>query len=120
MTEPSNAVLAEQIRQLRKDFNDFKSNTREEIKELEQGVEKTRRLADDVNISMKYVKDAVQEMKDMMKGFITVVNDQNKKIDDFINSDKRRDSKRQFGVSVLQVVSGIVIALLGYWAAGKF
>ena len=34
MTEPSNAVLAEQIRRLQEEFRDNKANTKEELKEL--------------------------------------------------------------------------------------
>lgn len=119
MTEPTNAVLAEQIKQLRKDFHDFRSNTKSELKEMEEKVDNTRRIADEVNYSVKYVKEAVDKMDGMMSNFISVVNEQNKKIDDFVNSDKRLSGKRQFIVSVLQVASGIIIALLGFWASGK-
>lgn len=130
MQEPNNAVLQEQIKRLRDDFQDFKVSTREDIRELEKDMEKNNTTTNQLSIMMSYVKDTVLEMKDMMNSFIIVQNDQNKKmgesftaqnekIDGFINSDKRADHKRQFVVSVLQVVSGIVIALIGLWGAGK-
>lgn len=119
LNNDSNAVLAEQIRQLRKDFHDFKTSTRYELKEMEEKVENTRRIADEVNYSVKYVQSAVDKMEGMMTNFINVVGEQNKKIDDFVNSDRRMDNKRQFVVSILQVVSGIALALIGFWATGK-
>ncbi len=130
MTEPNNAVLQEQIKQLRKDFQDFKISTREDIRELEKDMEKNNTTTNQLSIMMSYVKDTVLEMKEMMNSFIIVQNDQNKKmgesftaqnekIDGFINSDTRMNHKRQFVVSVLQVASGIIIALLGFWASGQ-
>ncbi|MEK4025765.1 hypothetical protein [Sporosarcina sp. FSL W7-1283] len=119
MAEPTNAVLAEQVRQLRKDFHEFRNATKDELKEMEEKVDNTRRIADEVNYSVKYVKSAVDKMEDMMSNFINVVNQQNDKIDDFVNSDKRLNSRRQFVVSVLQVASGIIIALITFWATGK-
>lgn len=159
MTEPNNAVLAEQISQLRKDLiahreetkEDFKERDdklttykreiRQELKELELGIDSAQKVANDVNTSMKYVTEAVGEMKKSVNGFIDMIrsqnsqfiemigsqntqidnklSEQNKKIDDFVNSDKRRDSKRQFVVSVLQVLAGILATVLGFWASGK-
>ena len=148
MTEPTNAVLAEQIRQLRKDLiahkdetkEDFKERDdklttykreiRQELKELELGIDSAQKVANDVNTSMKYVTEAVGEMKKMVNGFVEMISvqntqidkklsEQNEKIDSFINSDKRRDSKRQFVVSVLQVLAGILATVLGFWASGK-
>lgn len=104
---------------MRRDFDDFKKEARDEIKELEQEIEVTRRIAANVDMSMNYVKETVGKMEGMMSSFITVVDTQNAKIDEFINSDKRRDSKKEFVVSVIQVISGIVIALIGFWASGK-
>lgn len=159
MTEPTNAVLAEQIRQLRKDLIAHKNETKEdfkerddklttykreirqELKELELGIDSAQKVANDVNTSMKYVTEAVGEMKTMVNGFVEMISvqntqidkklseqnekiekkfdEQNEKIDSFINSDKRRDSKRQFVVSVLQVLAGILATVLGFWASGK-
>lgn len=118
-TEPTNAVLSEQLSQLRKDFSDHKKTNREEMKELERDLESTRRVTNELNITMNYVKDAVSEMKEMMNSFIGVSNQQNERIDKFINSDSRRSHKRQFVVSVLQVAAGILIALIGIWGSGK-
>lgn len=117
--EPNNALLAEQINRLREDFQDFRVSTKAELKDMEEKVDNTRRIADEVNFSVKYVQSAVDKMDDMMSNFITVVNQQNDKIDDFVNSDKRLDHRRQLIVSVLQVFSGIVIALIGFWASGQ-
>lgn len=119
MTEPTNAVLAEQIKQLRKDFQDFKTSTHHELKEMEEKVDSTRRIADEVNYSVKYVQTAVDKMEGMMSNFINVVNQQNKQIGDFVNSDKRMDNKRNYFVSILQVASGIILALIGFWAKGN-
>lgn len=118
-SEPSNAVLSEQVRQLRKDFHDFRQTTKSEMKDMEEKVDNTRRIADEVNYSVKYVKSAVDKMDGMMSSFINVVSQQNEKIDDFINSDKRAGHKRQFVISVLQVVSGIAIAIITFWATGR-
>ena len=148
-TEKSNAVLEEQIKQLRKDLIAHKEETKEdfrerddkltaykreirqELKELELGIDSAQKVANDVNTSMKYVKEAVGEMKTTVNGFIDMITSQNKqidnklseqngKIDDFINSDKRRDSKKQLVVSVLQVLAGILATILTFWASGKF
>lgn len=125
MTEPTNAVLAERISALTKELektnknvSDFKKETKDEFKDLEQDIEKTRRIADEVNNSTRYVKEAVNEMKNMMNGFINVVNDQNKKIEEFIHSDTRQVNKNTFVVSILQVGAGILVAVLGFWAKG--
>src|SRR5690606_41886619 len=107
------------MRNLQKEFREFKKETKMEIRELEQDVEVARRLAESADNSMIYVKESVGKMEAMMTSFINVVNAQNEKIDEFINSDKRRDAKKEFVVSVLQVVSGIAIALIGFWASGR-
>lgn len=119
MGETTNAVLEQQIKQLRHEFNEFRKETREELKEMEREIDGTRRIADEVRMSTTYVKESVQKMETMMTNFLNVVNDQNQKIDDFVNSDKRRDSKKQFVVSILQVVGGIAVAIIGLWASGK-
>ncbi|WP_144510004.1 hypothetical protein [Bacillus sp. FJAT-22090] len=130
MNEPTNAVLAEQIRQLQKEFKDNKLNTKEELKELEEKLNQTTRVTNEVNLSMQYVKEAVNDMRGMMKEFVGMITTQNgqidkkiseqhKKIDEFINSDKRSDSKKQFIVSIAQVLAGILATVLGFWASGK-
>lgn len=130
MIDPTNAVLAEQIRQLQKDLKDNKRETKEELKELEVKLNQTTRVTDEVNLSMQYVKEAVNDMRGMMKEFVGMITTQNgqidkkiseqhSKIDEFINSDKRNDSKKQFFVSILQVVAGILATVLGFWASGK-
>ena len=137
MGEPTNAVLAEQIKQLRDELIAHKKETREEfkethveIKELERSVDSAQKVAEQVNNSMKYVTQAVDEMKNLVHGFTRLISDHNDridgklteqkdKIDSFINSDKRRDSKKQFVVSVLQVLAGIIATVLGFWASGK-
>lgn len=119
MVEPSNAVLEQQIKQLRDEFIDFKKETRQDLKDMEQDIDRTRRVADEVHMSTQYVKDSVKKMESMMTSFLDVVGEQNKKIDDFVNSDKRQDSKKQFVVSILQVVGGIAVAIIGLWASGK-
>ena len=130
MTEPTNAVLAEQIRQLQREFESNKQITKEELKELELKLNQTTRVTDEVNLSMQYVKEAVSDMRGMMKEFVTMmstqsgaidkkISEQHKKIDEFINSDKRSDSKKQFVVSILQVFAGILATVLTFWASGK-
>lgn len=130
MTDPTNAVLAEQIRQLQKDLKDNKRETKEELKELEVKLNQTTRVTDEVNLSMQYVKEVVNDMRGMMKEFVGMmttqngqidkkISEQHSKIDEFINSDKRNDSKKQFFVSILQVVAGILATVLGFWASGK-
>lgn len=116
---PSNGVLAEQIRQLRKEFQEFKKETREETRELEREVEIAREVANRTDYSLGYVKDTVSEMKDMLSNFVKVQNQQNEKIEQFINSDTRHARKKELIVSVLQVFSGIIIAILGFWATGN-
>ena len=148
MAEKSNAVLEEQIKQLRQDliahkeetkddfrerdekFTTYKREIRQELKELELGIDSAQKVANEVNTSMKYVTEAVGEMKKTVNGFIDMISSQNKqidnklneqngKIDDFINSDKRRDSKNKLVVSVLQVLAGILATILTFWASGK-
>lgn len=119
VTEPSNAVLAEQIKTLREEFNNHRKETRKELRDLDQEVEINRRSTNEINIGMSYVKDTVKEMKDLLSGFVNVQNEQSKKIDDFINSDSRRASKNNLVVSVLQVAGGILIAIIGFWAKGQ-
>lgn len=119
MTEPSNAVLSEQVSSLRKDFYEFKKHTDKKISEVDKRVTSTKELADEVSFTMLYMKESIDKMDNMMSKFIGVVGEQNTKIDDFVNSDKRMSDKRQFLVSVLQVGSGILIAVISIWATGK-
>lgn len=119
MTEPSNAVLAEQLRHLRKELIEHKRVNRIETRELERDISKALETTNTLNITMEYVKEAVSDMKEMMSKFVAVQNTQNDTINDFVNSDKRMSHKRQLVVAILQVVSGIVIATIGIWGAGK-
>lgn len=136
MTEPTNAVLAERIIQLERELVAHKKASREEfremrdeMKDLEKDIVSTKAVANEVNTSMKYVKEAVTEMKGLVHGFTDMIKEHNKgidekisnqnlKIDSFINSDKRRDSKRTLIVSILQVGAGILIAVLGFLVKG--
>ncbi len=120
MTEPTNAVLAEQMRQLRKDFTEEKKSSREERKEMERDLESNRRITNELNITMAYVKDTVSEMKEMMNSFIGIGNAQNQKIDDFINSDNRASHKKNLVVSAIQVCGGILGTLATMWGLGQF
>lgn len=141
MIEPTNAVLAERVKQLQEDFSEFRKQTRYGMKDMEDRVEGTRKVADEVNFMVVHVKESVDKMERMMTNFVNVVadqnkstntafeeqnkslkksfNDQNQKINDFTNSDSRMSHKRQLVVSVLQVGAGIFIAILSYWAGIK-
>lgn len=130
MTEPTNAVLAEQVKQIKKELGEFKAQTNAELKDMQESVDRTRRIADEVHYSVRHIKEAVDKMDGMMASFISVVGDQNKKIDqsfslqnekidNFVNSDKRMRHRKELVVSVLQVASGILIALITFWATGK-
>ena len=119
MTEPSNAVLSEQIRQLRKDFHYHKETTKSDVKQLEDEVNRTKEVTHTLNLNMSYVRETVSDTKEMMNTFVTVQNEQTKMINDFINSDNRMSHKRKFWVSVLQVVSGIVLTVITIWLTGE-
>lgn len=148
MNEPSNAVLDEKIKQLERELVAHKKQTREEFKEvqeeqkaIEREVASTKAIVSEVNTSMRYVKEAVSEMKGLVNGFTelikehnksidkkldeqntkidTKMDEQHKKIDGFINSDKRADSKKHLRVTVLQVVGMIIVAIIGLYAGGK-
>ena len=91
----------------------------ERIEETKELANQTKNLYSLVNNSMDHIKDSIEKMDRMMEEFISVVNDQNKKIDEFINSDKRMNNKKEMYISVLQVISGIIIAVLGMWGYGQ-
>lgn len=118
MAEPNN-YLERQIADLKYQFTEYKKEMKEEIRELEKKADSALRSSNNLDISMTYVKDTVKDMKDLLAGFVTVQNAQNKTIDDFINSDSRRTSKNSLVVSILQVGAGIVVAALGFWAKGN-
>ncbi|MGI2329641.1 hypothetical protein [Planococcus sp. YIM B11945] len=115
----SNSYIEQQLADLKSQFNDYKKDMKEEMRELEKKADAALRSSNNLDISMNYVKDAVKDMKELLAGFVTVQNTQNDKIDDFINSDSRRNSKNTFVVSILQVAAGIVVAALGFWAKGN-
>ncbi len=106
MAELNNAVLAEQIRQLREEFNAHRSETRKEIRELDQEIDLVRGSQNELNVTMSYVKETVKEMN---KTLIAMADAQNK-----------QTSKNTLLVSILQVAGGIMIAIIGYWAKGQF
>lgn len=106
MAELSNAILTERISQLREEFNEYRSETRKEIRELEQEVELVRGTQNELNLTMSYVKETVKEMN---KTLIAMADAQNK-----------QTSKNTLLVSILQVAGGIMIAIIGYWAKGQF
>lgn len=105
MTNPDNAVLAEQIKQLREEFNTHRTDTRKDIRELDQEVELIRGSQNEFNITMKYVKDTVKEM--------------NRTLISMADAQKKESSKNTLLVSILQVGGGIIIAIIGYWAKGQ-
>lgn len=105
MASLDNAVLAEQIRQLREEFNTHRSETRKDIRELDQEVELIRGSQNELNLTMTYVKETVKEMN---KTLITMADVQNK-----------QSSKNTLLISILQVSGGIIIAIIGYWAKGQ-
>ena len=148
MSEPSNAVLEEKINQLTRELVAHKKQTREEFREVqeeqkanEREIASTKAIVSEVNTSMRYVKEAVAEMKGLVNGFTelikehnksidkkiddqntkidTKMDEQHKKIEGFINSDKRADSKKHFRVTVLQVVGMIIVAIIGLYAGGQ-
>ncbi|MEK5081137.1 hypothetical protein MKX73_19620 [Solibacillus sp. FSL W7-1436] len=106
MVNLDNAVLAEQIRQLREEFNTHRSETRKEIRELDQEIDLVRGSQNELNVTMSYVKETVKEMN---KTLIAMADAQNK-----------QTSKNTLLVSILQVAGGIIIATIGYWAKGQF
>ncbi|MFY0744758.1 hypothetical protein AB1K09_20025 [Solibacillus silvestris] len=105
MASPDNAVLAEQIRQLREEFNAHRTETRKDIRDLDQEVEIIRGSQSELNLTMSYVKETVKEMN---KTLIAMADAQNK-----------QTSKNTLLVSILQVSGGIIIAIIGYWAKGQ-
>lgn len=144
MTEITNAVLAEMIRQLRVEFDYQRSQTNKQIKEIQLEADQNRRLTDEVSYSIKHIRESIDNMGAMMTNFINVTHEQNKKIDEdfskqnkvlsdqdkklynqdkrideFVHTDVRKDGKRRFLVSIAQIISGIIIAALTIWATGK-
>jgi chromosome segregation ATPase len=116
----SSEVLAVEVKHLREDIREFKKEVRQEIGELELRV----RASEDNSIRAKetltYIGEAVREVKEFFQSLNKKIDDQNdkidaqnKKIDDFIAGDTRTANRRSFVVSVLQVVSGIVVAGIG-------
>lgn len=106
MTSPDTGILAEQIRQLREEFNTHRTDTRKDIRELDQEVELIRSSQNTLNITMNYVKDTVKEM--------------NTTLTSIANVQTKQSSKNALLISILQVSGGIVIAIIGYWAKGQF
>lgn len=105
MTVHNNEVLSEKITQLRQEFNDYRAETRRDIRELEQEVELIRGFQNELNITMTYVKDTVKEMNNTLSSIAKVQD--------------KQTSKNNLLVTILQVSGGIVIAIIGYWAKGQ-
>ena len=111
-------------------------NIQEDIREMKEENKEFRNRLSLVETSTTATTQTILHMGEMMKRMETMVDtftksyskkqddlndkldNQNKKIDDFINSDKRRDSKKNFIVSVLQISAGIIIAIIGFLAKG--
>jgi chromosome segregation ATPase len=116
----SNEVLSMEIKHLRDDVKELKTEFRTELQELELRVRNAEDNAIRSRETLTFFGEAMKEVK----VFFTNLNDkidaqnekidaQNKKIDDFISGDTRVQNKRAFIVSVLQVASGIVVAGIG-------
>lgn len=106
MSNPDNAVLAEIVRQLREEFNSHRTETRKDIRELDQEVELIRGSQSELNLTLNYVKETVKEM--------------NKTLASIADVQTKQTSKNALLVSILQVGGGIIIAVIGYWAKGQF
>lgn len=106
MTSHDPGILAEQIRQLREEFNTHRTDTRKDLRELDQEVEVIRSSQNTLNITMNYVKDTVKEM--------------NTTLTSIANVQTKQSSKNALLISILQVGGGIIIAIIGYWAKGQF
>lgn len=112
---PSNDVLAEQVRRLREELSEFKRD----LRELDSRVDESERVTSKVDQAMTYMREGMTEMRDLMAGFTAIVQQQNAKIDDFINSDKRITQRHKLLVDILKVAGGIIGTLLGFWATGN-
>lgn len=100
----------------------------------------TKEITTQVDSSVGHIRESVDKMDTMMSSFLEVVDKQNSrmnklvseqnkkidstvveqdsKIDEFINSDKRMSHRKELFVSIIQVFSGIIIAVLTMWMAG--
>lgn len=128
---PSNELLDDRLEKLRKDFDDFKKETRKDLRELDDKVDRNAAVTAKVDQAMDYMRENLDEMKRMMTGFTEIVKDQNarndenmrkqgEKIDEFINSDKRAQAKKDLIVAVLTAIGSVVVAVITLWASGKF
>lgn len=128
---PSNELLDDRLEKLRKDFDDFKKETRKDLRELDDKVDRNAAVTAKVDQAMEYMRDNLDEMKRLMSGFTEIVKEQNarndenmrkqgEKIDEFINSDKRAQAKKDLIVAVLTAIGSVVVAVITLWASGKF
>lgn len=119
---PHDGGQAQQIRYLEKGLED----AHRDIDLLQREVASINRVNDKAELMQTQIKDSLDEMKKMMTQFIKIVQDQNDKIDDaveaqnttisnFINSDNRAASKKDFAVSVIQAVGTILFTLATLW-----
>ncbi|EIT85897.1 hypothetical protein A374_08679 [Fictibacillus macauensis ZFHKF-1] len=119
MGEPTNAVLSEQIKNNRRDFNEFKAEMREELKDLERRIMMTENMTQRIDQTIGFMSQTMTDIKTVVETFNDKTDKQNQKIDAFINSKDRRDSKKNLVVSIVQVVVGAVVALIGLFVTGK-
>lgn len=120
--EQGDAGMRQQIKYLEKTLEAAVKN----IDNLEKDVATITRVNDRIEIMQSQIKDSFGKMEDMMSKFIGVVQEQNEKIDksvaaqneiidNFVNSDARATSKKDFVVSVIQAVGTILFTLATLW-----
>jgi len=116
---PSTEVLADRIDKLQKDFDEYRRESRTEMRELDGKVDKAAEVSSKVDLAMSYMRESMGEMKEMMAGFTGIVKSQNDKIDEFVNSDKRAQAKKDLIVATLSAVGTIILTILTFWVSGK-
>lgn len=131
MTEPTNAVLNEKIIAISTDLREFKKTTDRKIDVANEKISTTKDLADEVSFTLIHMKESMDNMNRNMTEFIKIVGEQSKKIDksdesqkkkfdDFVDTDRKLNSNREFFISIIQVASGIIIAIIGFWTYNQF
>ena len=118
MTEESKLVQ-EQIKNLQEDIKEMKDENRDMRKRLsivEMTTQTTSQTLLHMNDMMKRIETT---MEAFTTSFSTKIDASNKKMDEFINSDKRRDSKKNLIVSIAQIVAGMIGTMAALWASGK-
>lgn len=121
----TNDVLLQRIIYLERET---KKNIKD-IESLEREVSVINRFTDQMDSSHKYMKESMAEMKSMINSFISIVQKQNEKIDqnvvlqnekidEFVSSDKRATSKKDFAVSVANAIGTIILTIVTLWLSG--